>query len=278
MMKIEQATKKFLTSLADRNLSEHTIKAYEENLKQFKRITGNIDIDQVTEKHVEEYRGQMKTGGNSASTVNRKLSAVSSFFTYCEKKGMVHTNPVRSIDRPKMPETVPRIFSDTERKRILTNTRNLTHRLMFDVMFTAGLRIEECINLQIQDIDFKNLSIIVQGKGRRERLVPPNGGQLPERFMKDLANHIKDRKTGHTFLNRSGQAFTGPHVLQRAFQRVMERLKMEGHLHMLRATALSNVYAISRDILYTMKFAGHKNPKTTLLYVRTGDTYDLSDL
>lgn len=254
--------------------SKNTIKSYTSDLNQFVKKMDSAHLDKISSGHIEAYLKSFN--GREPATKRRKVETLSAFFNYCVEKEWIARNPVTKSMRPRVQKKEPRTFTPEQQKKIFSSTLNLTYWHMFYTMVSVGLRVSECLDLKIEDVNYEKGCIIVEGKGAKQRTVPPRGDRLPDRYMKDLKNYIGKRKTGNVFLNRDGDPFTSPHAVQRAFQVTLKKLGYVGNVHMLRATCLTKIYDISeKDILYVKDFAGHEDVNTTLRYIGQGKGHDL---
>ena len=164
---------------AEKRFSEHTVIAYENDLKQFFEFTeidSLIKLSEINHQLIRSWLVNMVDASLSNKTVNRKLSSLRSFVKWCQKNAYLDQNPFKKVTAPKISKRLP-VFvkeSDLGSEKLnesftedFTGVRNL---LIIEIFYQTGIRLTELINLKISDI--QNDSIKVLGKRNKERIIP----------------------------------------------------------------------------------------------------------
>ena len=240
----EDSVERYLADLARQNASEHTIRNYSVDFKQFVEYFSPPPTE-IGALELREWLGDLYDRGLSAITIRRKLAAVRSLYKFMLREGTISKNPARLVRTPKAPKRVP-IVPTAEQTNLLVDgvaadkfdrphpERDL---LVFELLYGCGLRISELAGLNLDDFDPSERWIRVRGKGKKERQVP-YGSKAEAALEKYLAvretkpeekalllNHRKARLSDRflrqivTFYARmiSGDASLHPHSLRHAF-------------------------------------------------------------
>jgi integrase/recombinase XerD len=156
--------------LQSKRYSANTIKTYSEALKTFLFYFTEKSFSEVDNQDIILFNNHYIIQNNlSASFQNQIVNAIKLFYKSVENKQL----DLDLIHRPKRAKTLPNVLSKEEVKLILNAHSNIKHKLMLSLMYSCGLRRSELLNLKLTDIDSKrNLIIIKQAKGKKDRIVP----------------------------------------------------------------------------------------------------------
>lgn len=256
-----------------KNYSPFTAKAYENDLRQFARHARKwnpaITWRTITPTILELWIGDLINEGYEATSVRRKVASVKGIYTYMHHHGMINENWMRYVAKPKAAKKVPSsIYTQTEIQNEIEGIKNngkegLKSAMILAIFFYTGARFSEMRYLQTRDIDTRGKFIKVDGKGRRERLIPINettatlideymqAWERPDgRLIDDSEEELRTRV--HNILeniiindNHFGRG-TNPHALRHSF-----------------ATALLNNGC---DLETIRQLLGHKHIETTTIY------------
>lgn len=217
---------------------------------------------------------------NNPYTRERKLIAIRRFFTWLKYlyPNIIKVNPAKGINKITKVERLPKYLSLENAKKIqnIFNVSNCNYPIrnntIISLFLSTGMRLSELININIIDIDFKNSSITVKGKGNKERTV-----YLNKLCKNNLLNYINYRKrktnkldiTSPLFINNKGERLGTDgieYICKKAYK--LAGLEEYGYnIHTLRHTAATLIYRyVSQDILILKEFLGHKYIKSTEIY------------
>lgn len=186
---------KFIQYLrVEKNYSSHTESCYLEDLNQFELFTtkGTSEFDPsiVDNDDIRIWMSKLMEQGLKPRTVNRKLSAVKSFFRYLKKKKIITHNPAVGLTGPKVTKKLPAFASDRQLATIIDDPMEYTNdyigvrnHFLIELLYLTGMRRAELINLKDSDIDLSNCTLRVVGKRNKERLIP---------FSDTTANKLKE--------------------------------------------------------------------------------------
>lgn len=171
--------KEFLSYLlTEKGYSPHTIEAYGRDVQTFFLSLVHSQIscwNDVTEQHIVDFLSTKKNCGYASSSIGRTLAAIKVFFKFLKREGIISINIAHFLDTPKIWQLIPNTLSLQEIKALfmqpnLAEKRGARDRAILEVLYSSGLRVSELCSLKIGDVDDHYLRI--QGKGRKERLVP----------------------------------------------------------------------------------------------------------
>lgn len=285
-MRIEQAIEDFLLYLKyEKGYSGNTFSAYKIDLSQLIKWGKVKDTDFFALEHINSYLLQMKRRGFEKKTLTRKLSSLSSFINYLLKKGIIKENLKVFLDFPRQNRRLPKTVSkDTVKKMSGFKMKKfytdemifLRDRAMMALMYGCGLRVSEVSFLSLKDIDLERKTILVFGKGGKERVVPIMDSikiKIEEFFVswKDVSRVL-------VFTKKNGKGLTR--------QRVWEiikvwslKLEIQEKItpHVLRHTFATLLMENNIDLRYIQEMLGHSNIATTEIYtaVNTGRLHDV---
>lgn len=265
----------------EKNYSSCTEISYSTDLCQFEKFlqTEHQDVDllSVDADVVRLWMVSLMKSGDSARTVNRKLSALKSFYKYLQRIGEVKRNPAGRVVAPKMKKPIPVFVKDKDMNFLLEEPSiekgfvEYRNFLILELFYMTGMRRAELIGLQDVDVDLSSRSIQVTGKGNKQRLIPVSNEVVQEiNNYIVLRNKEVDGVARAFFVREDGQALY-PMLVHRI---VVEKLKMVSVLsktspHVLRhsfATAMLNNGA---DINAVKEILGHASLAATEVYTHT---------
>ncbi|WP_412467807.1 tyrosine-type recombinase/integrase [Pedobacter sp. KLB.chiD] len=176
--------KSFITYLThEKRYSRHTITAYQKDLDQFEVFIRALEIGFTEVKHqqLRDYLVELMDEGHSENTINRKISALRSFYKFLHKSGEIHQNPAVLIKSPKIPKRLP-VFVDAQKMDHLLDSQHyfdesfpsVRDHLVIELLFGTGMRLTELLQLKDTDIDLYSGTIRVLGKRNKERIIPIN--------------------------------------------------------------------------------------------------------
>jgi integrase/recombinase XerC len=163
----------------EKRFSDHTVQAYKVDLEQFCVFLGYSSIDQICVVRPIEVRSWIVglfEDGNSKKTINRKLSALRTFFKWLKKEGLVSANPMIRVTGPKNEKRLPSFAKESELEQTKTDSLfkkdfdGIRDRLMFEMFYQTGIRLSELIGLRESDVASDQIRVL--GKRNKERLIP----------------------------------------------------------------------------------------------------------
>jgi len=242
-----------------RRLSPRTIETYQKCAEMFFRRYP-IEPRKVTKKDIKDFLDELIVKNKAGSTIHIYLNALKFFFEECLGKKMRI-----DIKYCKRPKTLPLVLSKAEVKSLIENIGNHKHKIMISLMYSAGLRVSELLNLKVQDFNFKeNYGFVRQGKGRKDRLFI-----LAERLKAILLQIcVGKKKEDFIFVNNSGNQYsvrTIQEIIKKACKKA--RINKKIHPHTLRHSFATHLIENGYSVSEVQALLGHKSPETTMIYV-----------
>jgi integrase/recombinase XerC len=211
--------KDFLQHLRRRDVSRHTVTAYENDVATFLKHTSQIrqkPVDALSPADVDAFAiraflGELHKQRISASSSARKLSAIRTFVKFLRREDLIENDPSSLVAAPKKPQTIPAHLTIDEMSKLLEMPDASTplgrrDRAILELFYASGLRLSELVGLGIEDVNLSSRIVRVLGKGKKERLVPFNTstGDAIRAYLKDRAS-----LTGSVRLPASAKATAG---------------------------------------------------------------------
>lgn len=190
----------FLSHLENvKRYSPHTLHAYKEDLGQFLDYCATIkevkDFPDITSKIIREWIVILMSKGHKATTTRRKLSVLRTLFNYLMREGGVSEDPTETILLPKIGRRLPVFVPDYQMDELLDSDelqggfRELRDRLVLLTAYYTGMRRSELVGLKVRDIDFAGKSLVITGKGNKQRLLP-----LANELLEDMQCYLEERE------------------------------------------------------------------------------------
>lgn len=279
----------FLSYLARvRNYSPNTAAAYAQDLDCFLIWASNcgIDVLQATHRDFRRFLSSLSGAGYAKTTVNRRLSAVRSFYSWLVREGVIESNPASVVSSPKLPKPLPHVLSQEDVEKLLKCADSSTpagalDAALVELLYASGARIGEVASLDVDRIDFSDKSVRLFGKGSKERIVPlyPAALHALDAYLAHarpvlLANH----KGGLTaeeaadaqralFINARG-ARMSERSLRARFEKLLAQAGLAGMAtpHTMRHTFATEVLDGGADLRSVQEMLGHASLSTTQIY------------
>jgi len=265
----------------ERNYSERTVVSYGTDLREFGDYLENADAElDFTKVHSDNIRNwvvSLMDEGRAATSVNRKLSALRSFYRFLLKKKEIKVNPTLKIVGPKKKKPLPSFVREKDMDKLLDEIsfdegfEGCRDRLILEMFYTTGMRLSELIGLDDADVDVSARLVKVTGKRNKQRLIP-FGNELAE----DLLIYIKVR---NETLPHGAKAFfvlkDGKRMYPMAVYRIVRRslskvvtLKKKSP-HVLRHTFATAMLNDDAELRSVQELLGHESLVTTEVYTHT---------
>ncbi|MGB0713223.1 MAG: tyrosine recombinase XerC, partial [Gammaproteobacteria bacterium] len=259
----------------ERRLSPRTADAYRRDLNAFHGFLVHMDVSHWTEVTAHTVRGfvaQQHRAGIHPRSIQRRLSALRGFYVFLIREGLARQNPADGIRAPKSDRPLPDVLDVDQVYRLLELQDDtplaIRDRAMMELMYSAGLRLAELAGLNIHDLDLRDGSVRVTGKGGKERI-----GSIGAQAKSALRAWLDVRPTG---VKESDQAlFTterGNRIAHRTVQKRMaewglrQGLESHVHPHALRHSFATHMLESSGDLRAVQEMLGHANLATTQVY------------
>jgi integrase/recombinase XerC/integrase/recombinase XerD len=193
-------------------------------------------------------------------TFHRIISTLSSFYRFLYSQGVVTTNPVTGIDRPRIKQQEVKYLKHNQVLRLIDSIDDPRDKLIVRTIYATGVRVSELCNMNIEDIDFDEHTIRIMGKGDKIRIV-----FVDDDTLADILSFIGNRIVGPLFVGQQGK-----HISSRAIQHIFKHYAPSGITpHKIRHSYASELYKRSKNLKVVQENLGHTSIKTTEIYLHT---------
>jgi integrase/recombinase XerC len=266
----------------ERNRSAHTVRAYRTDIELFlahAAQAGVSALDQLELRHFRSWLGALDGAGLSRSTIARRAASVRSFMDWAVREETIPANPALRLRAPKRSSSLPAVlsrpqtdvlFEGLDEQAVQGDPSNLQRRAMIELLYGTGVRVGELVGLDIDDVDTERRTLVVLGKGSKERTVPygvPAAHALDDWLRRGRPQWVSEKSGPALFLGRRGGR-----IDQRAVRtQVKEALDALGDTaaqgpHALRHSAATHLLDGGADLRAVQEILGHSSLATTQLY------------
>jgi len=260
---------------SERRLSAHTASAYSQDLAALStwcETQGLADWVDIDSQRVRSFAARSHAGGLAPRSVQRRLSAVRSFFRFLIREGAVKTNPADDVRAPKSARRLPQTLDADQMGRLLDvsvetplDARDLA---MMELLYSSGLRLAELVTLDLPQLDLADRTVRVLGKGSKTRIVP-----VGSKAITALRAWLRERAalaapgSQALFVGRNGRRL-GARAVQLRVAAAARRqgLPMAVHPHLFRHSFATHLLESSQDLRGVQELLGHADIGTTQVY------------
>ena len=265
----------------ERNRSDLTIKNYREDLRAFKEFYGNLEgchsWKSVDSDIIRDWMESMMDKGNNATSINRRLSALRSFYRFALVRKLVDKDPVHGVTGPKKGRPLPQFLKENEMDRLLDaeswteSFEDVRDRTIIMTFYETGIRLSEVIGLDDSMVDFSNRQLKVTGKRNKQRVIP-----FGEELLATLRDYMKCRdkevnlQSDALFVTAKGQRMTSSQVREAVRRNLSKVCTLKKRTpHVLRHTFATAMLNNKAGIESVKKLLGHESLSTTEIYTHT---------
>ena len=265
----------------ERNRSDLTIKNYGEDLRAFEEFYGNLDSrlswKSVDSDIIRDWMESMMDKGNNATSINRRLSALRSFYRFALARKLVDKDPVHGVTGPKKGRPLPQFLKENEMDRLLDaeswmdSFEDVRDRMVIMTFYETGVRLSELIGLDDSMVDFSNRQLKVTGKRNKQRVIP-----FGEELLAMLRDYMKcrnkevNRQSEALFVTAKGQRMTSSQVREAVRKNLSKVCTLKKRTpHVLRHTFATAMLNNKAGIESVKKLLGHESLSTTEIYTHT---------
>ncbi|GGO78051.1 tyrosine recombinase XerC [Marinobacterium nitratireducens] len=279
----------FLRNLrSERQCSDHTLANYRRDLQRLQRymLANHLDgWDVVQPRDIRAFVAEVHRDGLSGKSIQRQLSAIRTFYRYLSREGLASRNPALGVRAPKSPRRLPPTLDADQLGQLLEipveDAVSARDCAMMELIYSSGLRLAELVSLDLGDIDFRDASLVVTGKGRKTRMLPVGGKALQAldvwlQWRPGLAHGGE----AALFVSSRGGRISSRAVQQRlAHWGLHQATDGQVHPHRLRHSFASHLLESSGDLKAVQELLGHADIATTQVYTHLdfqhlADVYD----
>lgn len=275
---------KFLDYLKiEKNRSDNTIRSYQTDIEllfEFLTSRGLSSFHQIQTEFIKEWIVSLKKNNISNTTISRRISSIKVFFNFLVKNNLIEINPTLKIIAPKLNKVLPNILGQKQAEQLLTQAAiyeveeesqevRIRDYAILEVLYSTGIRVSELVGLDVEDINFSNLTLKVLGKGKKERFVPFGipAREAIDKYLKDSRNSLNDKNSQALFLGLRGKRLNVRQV-RRILNKAMDQIENSKEVspHDLRHSAATHMLEAGADLRIVQELLGHSSLATTQKY------------
>lgn len=262
----------------EKRYSAHTIRSYQSDLLQLDDYLqdklGGMEAVVLTPVILRSWLAGLKESGLEARSINRKISAVKSFFRFHQRKGTVESNPSVTLKVMKTGKRLPSFLKEDQTKELMAagegdTWKGRTEKLLLEILYNSGIRVSELVNLKEKHLDSQRSALKVLGKGNKERIVPLKPEML--KILIDYRNSKKkafeDFDTEYLLVNSKGKKLNTQYAY-RAVKHLVGQLSTASkkHPHLMRHTFATQLANNGADLNAIKELLGHSSLAATQVY------------
>lgn len=241
--------------------ADNTIELYSGELLQLMRLLKDRPLHTLSASHIKSYMlWLLKEKKCSETKVHSTLNALK----FCFEQVLNQPKIFIEIPRPKKPFQLPRVIAKEKVADVIFNTKNIKHRCMLMLAYSAGLRVSEIVNLKVENIDSKRMTIfIARAKGKKDRITV-----LSDRLLNELRTYYKEYKPKNYLFEGAGNKPYSIRSVQEVFSKAKREagVRNKGGIHTLRHSYATHLLESGTDIRFIQELLGHNSINTTLRY------------
>lgn len=263
-----------------KNVKKYSINTVNSYVSDINIFISYLNFEKINYKNINRdiirsYLKYLDENNYKSSSINRILSSLNDYYNYLVKNKIIKYNYFNDINRPRKEKKLPNFINYAEYMNLISTIEKednaylrLRNLLLLEILFDTGLRVSEAVNIKIKDIDFKNHSIKVLGKGSKERIV--YFGDYASNYLEEylsLREGIKSSDDEYLFWNKNYQKLTrrgAEYLINNIAKKALLKQKITPHT--LRHTFATEMLNNGCDIRSVQELLGHKSLSTTGIY------------
>ncbi|MCF6410557.1 tyrosine recombinase XerC [Pseudalkalibacillus salsuginis] len=262
----------------EKNCSQHTVLNYQLDIDDFVGFMKQQGLHQfaaVSYVHVRHYLTVLHEKRYARKTVARKVSTLRSFYRFLIREDRLEQNPFKTASLPKQTRRLPKFFYEEELEELfevsnLNTPLGQRNQTLLELLYGTGIRVSECCELSLKDIDFTIETILVRGKGRKERYVPIGSFAVEaiKRYLQSGRKTLmKTKEHDKVFVNYKGDPLTDEGV-RKVLKKLIESTSLTVNItpHMMRHTFATHLLNEGADLRAVQELLGHSQLSTTQIY------------
>lgn len=269
----------------EKRYSRHTIVSYETDLTQLQDYLavsmGNMGLDEVTTLILRSWLANMKDAGMDTRSINRKISAIKSFYRFLLRKELVVRNPAALLRLMKTSKRLPAFLDEADSGALMQEGRGeegwkgYTRQVILEILYSCGLRVSELVGLREKHVDTGLRQIKVLGKGNKERVIPMKAelADLLGQYMAEKRKQLEQPDVTFLLVTEKGQKLYSKYVYREVNEELMAfRNVTKKSPHLMRHTFATQLANNGADLNAIKSLLGHSSLAATQVY--THNTID----
>jgi len=254
-----------------KNVSPHTLRAYQTDLHAFLAFAGD---EPISKQLVRRFLSQLHEKKRNTKTVLRSLSALRSLYKYAMREKIIDHNPLEEIESPKKEKKLPVSITYAQVLHLFTQPDASTYtgyrdRVIMELFYSSGLRLSELVGLNRKDFDAKNRILNIFGKGKKQRQAPitETAATWLASYLDHAERPLMEQDAEAIFLNKWGQRLS-PRSVDRNFAAYLKKSGLSERItpHTIRHTIATHWLENGMDLKTIQLLLGHTSLATTTIY------------
>lgn len=274
---IEELLEAYIRYLvAEKNLSQYTLRNYRNDLGDFFAYLEERDIDPLhTDRQtMRGYLAGLRDRGIATASVTRKVSTIRNFYKFLVREEKIESSPLTGVVAPKRERRLPVVLRKEHLTALIESAREDTpqgirNRAILELMYAAGVRLSEIVGLDVRHVDFGERALLVRGKGNKERIVlfGDPADEAIRRYLTTARPQLALPEEQALFVNRHGTRLSGRSVQQIVRKHALKAgLDQRIHPHLLRHSFATHLLDGGAELRVVQELLGHASASTTQIY------------
>lgn len=268
---------------SERRYSKHTVSAYRRDINHFLKCceldeTASINWDEIKQSDIRRCVAMLHRNGLSGKSLQRWLSSIRSLYKFLCRFKRATNNPAIGIPAPKAAKRLPDTLNADEINQLLSmenteadgavNKTGTRDNAMLELMYACGLRLSELSGLDLQDIDWQQQTVLVTGKGQKQRRIPfgRKAREAVNEWLKQRTAMASENESA-LFVSSRGSRLSNSSIQKRLKKMALAQgININVYPHMLRHSFASHILESCKDLRAVQELLGHANLSTTQIY------------
>ena len=267
-----------------KNYSDYTIDNYIKDITEYNEFlnTNKFKYSNVNYQDCIKYLNFLNDRKLSKSTISRKLSSLRTFYKYLVLNNKADSNPFTLVTSPKKEKRIPKFINYNNIEEIFNipniNTKQgQREKIILEILYSSGVRVSELVNIKIKDIDFNNKSILIFGKGKKERIVAfgDYARDMLNMYINDGRNKLLDGiESEYLIVGEKKEQLTTRRVEQ-IIDDIIKKTSIKLNItpHMFRHTFATHLLDNGCDLLAVQELLGHESLTSTEVYTHVSNEH-----
>ena len=282
---MEKEINKFIDYLKyQKNYSIYTCNNYKKDLKEYNNfiVSNKLDYKNLSYGDATKYLKFLNEEKNAKSSISRKLSSIRSFYKFLVLNNITDKNIFLIVSSPKKDKKIPKFINYSDINEIF-NVPNINtpsgqrERLILEILYGSGVRVSELVNIKLKDINLNNKSILIYGKGSKERIVS-FGDYAYEMILKYInegrVNLLGNIKSDYLIVGKNKENLTTRRIEQ-IIDKIIEKTSIKLNItpHVFRHTFATHLLDNGCDLLAVQELLGHASLSSTEIYTHVSNEH-----
>lgn len=270
----------------ERQLADNTLVSYKKDLTDYLEHIFSVQqlhsLDGVERQHILLHLRNLKTEGKSPRSIARHIASIRSFHQFLLREKVTNQDPTIHLETPQMEQKLPNFLSVEELNNLLngidvSKPQGVRDLAMFELMYASGMRISECLNLNLEDLHLTMGFVRCFGKGGKERIIPLGSAAINacKKYIEEARPKLlkTTEKTDAIFINQRGKRLTRQGIWKLLKMHATNAgIKKEMTPHVLRHSFATHLIENGADLRAVQEMLGHADISTTQIYTHVSKT------